>query len=512
MIAHGQNHATDPQLKHRILSLHEHAASDQAAIASGISLANLIDQAGRLVADTIRLRWSKRPVLVLAGPGHNGDDGRVAARYLRQAGWEVSEITLSSDPAQEFDRQAIAAEFNRAGLVVDALFGAGLNRPITPEESPQAAHLITMMQHQTTPRLAVDVPSGLHGDSGQVLGHGLGMAAQVTVTVTFCRLKPAHLLMPGRDLCGEIFCRDIGIKDNIFNCETFKHATQNIPRTYVNHPDLWRDALPHSRNDQHKYQRGQVLIRGGSMSGAARLAANAARRQGAGMVTIAVPMAKMGEYVQTEAGVILQPLAWGEWRHELTPPHLKRYAALLLGPGNAPDDATRLDVLAALATDKPVILDAGAITAFAGHSEMLRQAIKSRSPQAQNPILTPHAQEFQAIIPATIAASDDKLRKTREGAAWLGAVIIHKGRDSVIATPEGTAFINHNAPHSLATAGSGDVLAGLVAARLAAQMPAWAAAAASVFAHGLAAWRFDQVSATNLIAEDIAAHIYRDAG
>ena len=490
-----------PDHKHRVLTLAEHQAYDQASINAGIGLDQLIQHAGRVVAETIKLRWSKRRVLILSGPGHNGDDGRVAAQYLRQSGWDVAEINLPLSNPQNFNANFIQDQFAKAGLVVDALFGAGLNKAITPETSPLAANLIHALAHCRLPILAVDIPSGIHGDSGQIMG----MAAAATVTVTFCRKKPAHLLLPARDLCGEIILGDIGLGDAILAGDVYQNATSGLPPTYENHPSLWQAALPRRLADQHKYQRGPILIRGGAMSGAARLAAQAARRMGAGMVTLAIPNSARTDYAQTPAGVILKQLEWGNWSREFSQDKSNRYGSLLIGPGNEPDQATQNDVLAAIARQKPVVLDAGAITAFSGteqnFSDDLRRAIAAANTM---PILTPHAQEFTRLFSAHLPASNDKLAQTRQAAAWLGAVIIHKGSDSIIAAPDGTAIINHNAPPSLATAGSGDVLAGIIAALLAGGMkPIWAAAAA-VYLHGNAAHNFAKNHETAMIAEDIA--------
>ena len=493
-----------PNFKHRVLTLAEHSAYDQASIAASIGLDQLIDNAGRLVAETIKLRWSKRPVLILTGPGHNGDDGRVAAQYLRQSGWDVVEIALTTKNPQNIRENLITDQFSQAGLVVDALFGAGLNKAITPETAPLAAQLIERIAHCGRPILAVDIPSGIHGDSGQIMG----MAAAATVTVTFCRKKPAHLLLPARDLCGEIIVGDIGLGDEIFARDEFSNATNHIPQTYENHPDLWHDALPRRLAEQHKYQRGHVLIRGGAMSGAARLAAQAARRMGAGMVTLAIPETARADYAQCAAGVILQTMAWGNWRVELSPEKSHRYGALLIGPGNTPNDATREDVLVALARQKPVVLDAGAITAFAGSGQNFSDGLRSAIAAAKTmPVLTPHTQEFRNLFSDHITNSHDKLMQTRQAAAWLGAVIIHKGSDSVIAAPDGSAIINNNAPANLATAGSGDVLAGIVAALLAGGMPPFLAAASGVYLHGKAAQNFSKNHRKCLLAEDIAEYI-----
>ncbi|MCX8505084.1 MAG: NAD(P)H-hydrate dehydratase [Alphaproteobacteria bacterium] len=490
-----------PDHKHRVLTLAEHQAYDQASINAGIGLDQLIQHAGRLVAETIKLRWSKRRVLILSGPGHNGDDGRVAAQYLRQSGWDIAEINLPLSNPQIFNANFISEQFARAGLVVDALFGAGLNKAITPETSPFAAQLIQAMAHWRLPILAVDIPSGIHGDSGQIMG----MAASATATVTFCRKKPAHLLLPARDLCGEIIVGAIGLGDDIFARDDFINATSGLPPTYQNHPSLWQDALPRRLADQHKYQRGHAVIRGGNMSGAARLSAQAARRIGAGMVTLAIPDTARTDYAQTPAGVILKQLEWGEWAHEFSPDKSYRYGAILIGPGNEPDAATRADALAAIASQKPVILDAGAITAFAApggnYTEQLRSAIAAANTM---PVLTPHAKEFTRLFSAHLPASNDKLAQTRQAAAWLGAVIIHKGSDSIIAAPGGTAIINHNDPPSLATAGSGDVLAGIIAGLLAGGMKPQLAAAAAVYLHGNAAHHFAKNHETAMIAEDIA--------
>jgi ADP-dependent NAD(P)H-hydrate dehydratase / NAD(P)H-hydrate epimerase len=468
-----------------LLTPAEMAAADRAAIASGIAGSDLMAAAGRAVADAALARWSARPVAVLCGPGNNGGDGFVAARLLAAAGWPVRlgllgpRAALTGDAAHHAALWPGAVEplspalLDGAALVIDAIFGAGLARPV----EGIARATIEALGASGIPSLAVDVPSGLDGATGEVRG----AAAPAARTVTFFRKKPGHLLLPGRLLCGSLVLADIGIPAQALDAIA--------PRTHENGPALWLDRYPWPDADSHKYRRGSLLVLGGAlMTGAARLAARAAARSGAGLVTVAAPAAAWPIYAAALAGVIVRPLhGEPDFATLLADP---RRTAALIGPGAGVDDATRERALAALASGRATLLDADALTVFAGQPASLFAAIAGPT------VLTPHEGEFARIF-GDLAG--DKLARARAAAQRSGAVVLLKGADTVVAAPDGRAAINANAPPDLATGGSGDVLAGMIAGLLAQGLDRFMAACAGAWLHGEAARAFGP----GLVAEDL---------
>jgi hydroxyethylthiazole kinase-like uncharacterized protein yjeF len=469
-----------------LLTNAEMAEADRLAAAAGASVDALMRAAGIAVATATAARFPRGRILVLCGPGNNGGDGFVAARALAAAGRDVRVALLGRGP----DRGGAAARaasawagpvedlapdrLDGADVVIDAIFGAGLRR----ELDGAARATVEALAARGLPVVAVDVPTGVDGDTGAVRG----AAAAARVTVTFFRLKPGHLLLPGRALCGETICAEIGLPARVL--------AAIAPRCWGNGPALWRDRLPRPRLDGHKFARGHALVVGGAaLTGAARLAAQAALRAGAGLVTIAAPAEALGIYrAACDPALMVEGLGPdGAIDGALADP---RRSAILLGPGNGADAATRRRVAAALADGRPVVLDADALTAFAADPAALFAAI------AGPVVMTPHAGEFARLF----AASDDKLGAARAAAARSGAVVLLKGADTVVAAPDGRAAINANAPPDLATAGAGDVLAGTIAGLLAQGMPAFEAAAAGAWLHGAAA----AASGPGLIASDLA--------
>lgn len=444
----------------------------------------LMEAAGSAVANAVAGRWTKRPALVLCGPGNNGGDGFVAARHLLQAGWSVSLGLLGSkemlmgDAARQADLwpgtiQPLSMDLlDGKALVIDALFGAGLSRPL----SGVAAQLIQAIAERKIPVCAVDVPSGLDGASGQVLG----VAAPAEITVTFFRKKPGHLLMPGRLLCGKIELADIGIPASVLKAIA--------PATFENSPKLWLNAYPWPQLDTHKYRRGHVLVVGGPiMTGAARLSAMAAARVGAGLVTVAAPESAWSVYANALTSVMVQPFNDAHQFADILADERKN--ALVIGPGAGVSAITQAYVLAALATTRAVVLDADAISVFAPHPEKLFGAIKGPC------VLTPHEGEFGRLF----SAQGNKLDRARTAAKQSGAIVVLKGADTVIAASDGRAIINTNAPPELATGGTGDVLSGLIAGLMAQGMDAFYAAATAVWLHGQAATLFGP----GLVSEDL---------
>ena len=443
----------------------------------------LMQRAGEAVARELACRWMPRPVAVLCGPGNNGGDGFVAARTLAERGWPVRVKMLGNLDALRGAARAHAqrwtggieplgpAALDGAQIVVDALFGAGLNRPL----DSLVIDVLDMAARRRLPILAVDVPSGIMGDSGQDLG-----AARANCTVTFVRKKPGHVLLPGRDKCGSIVVADIGMPASVLD---------TVPvDTWENDPALWWGKLPQAQSSSNKYGRGHALLCGGyPMTGATRMAARAAARIGAGLTTIAVAHEAFAVYAAALTSIMVQPLLEQDDFSRLLED--TRYSAFLIGPGAGVNELTRARALAMLETGRPVLLDADAISAFAGDARILFDAIRGAC------VVTPHEGEFKRVFDT----GGDKLTRARRAARRSGAVIVLKGADTVIAAPDGRAIVNGNAPSTLATAGSGDVLGGIILGLLAQGMDAFPAAAAGVWLHGAAACAFGP----GLIAEDL---------
>ncbi|HEX4173862.1 MAG TPA: NAD(P)H-hydrate dehydratase [Acetobacteraceae bacterium] len=444
------------------------AHADAAAPALGVPGQTLMANAGRAVARAVQQRFRPCRTLVLAGPGNNGGDGYVAARLLQHQGWPVAVAALAAPRATSDAAHAAslwrgpsvpftAQETARSELVIDAVFGAGLARDVdgVVADTLRAARRV----------VAVDVPSGLDGATGAVRG----FAPQAILTVTFFRLKPGHLLLPGRELCGEIALADIGMPAGVWD---------RLPRTCLaNLPELWRLPMPDPLS--HKYSRGHVTIVGGAtMTGAARLAADAARRAGAGLVSIAAQGS--GDIYRTGSpGVLVSDASL----HDLLQD--QRRGVWVCGPGLGIEAATQALPLL-LSARRLVVADADVFSAFAGEPDALRGAA----------VLTPHAGEFARAFGGP---GRDRIASVRAAAARTGAAVLLKGADTVVAAPDGKAAVNVSAPPWLATAGSGDVLAGLIAGLLAQGMPAWDAAAAGAFLHG----RAGAIAGQGLIAEDL---------
>lgn len=466
-----------------VLSVAEMYRADALAMAGGIKGEWLMEAAGHAVARELRRRYPPCRVAILCGPGNNGGDGFVAARLLLRAGYVVrlallgEAVNLKGDAALMAQRwrggvEALSpAVLDGAAAVVDALFGAGLARPLTG----MVADIIAELGRRALPVIAVDVPSGVDGDTGAILG----AAPQAVATVTFFRKKPGHLLLPGRLVCGEVVVADIGIPATVL--------AEVEPPVAENCPALWQEFFPRPQAGGHKYMRGHVVVvGGGTMTGAARLAARAARRVGAGLATIAAPAEAQALYAAGDPGTMVACL--DDYAGLLADP---RKNAMVLGPGAGVGGALRERVLAALKAGKALVLDADALTSFADHSDVLFKALGG------NVVLTPHDGEFARLFGT---GGECRLERARQAAGRAGAVVLLKGADTVIAHPDGRAIINANAPPYLATAGSGDVLAGLIGGLLAAGMDAFAAAACGAWLHGAAAAAFGP----GLIAEDVA--------
>ena len=501
--------------KLELLTNSEMAEADRLSLAAGVCGMSLMERAGLAVAECAAgLAPEGLDVVVLCGPGNNGGDGFIAARLLRERGLSVrvhllgEAERLRGDAAEAARRWSgpiqpcSALALDGVGLIVDGLFGAGLTRDLGGE----ARALVERVNHwaRTTglPVVAIDVPSGLDGDTGAVRG----VAIEARATVTFFRFKPGHLLLPGRILCGEAHLADIGTPVSVL--EAIR------PRAFADIPELWRGLLPLPGVAAHKYVRGHTLVLSGGpwTTGAARLSARAALRMGAGLVTLASPRDALAINAAQLTAVMLTPCDG--------PADLalilrdQRKNALVLGPGAGVGKGTMDLVLEALRSDPPdraIVLDADALTSFEDDPVLLANAIK----RAGKPVvLTPHEGEFRRLFnnEGGLLESDrlhrenhetpfhSKLERARKAARESGAVLILKGPDTVIAAPDGRAAISFDAPPWLATAGSGDVLAGFVGGLLAQGMPLFEAACAAVWIHGACA----RGIGPGLIAEDLS--------
>jgi len=504
-----------PMTKLELLTTSEMAEADRLSIAAGVSGISLMERAGAAVADcALELAPRGRRVIVLCGPGNNGGDGFIAARLLRERGCDVQvhllgEVgRLRGDAAKAASRwdgpiePCSTLDLEPAGLVIDGLFGAGLTRDLDGQALALVERVNLWSQVSGLPVVAIDVPSGLDGDTGAVRG----AAIMARATVTFFRFKPGHLLLPGRTLCGEPHLADIG---------TPELALAAIrPRAFVDAPDLWRLLLPLPGVGAHKYARGHALVLSGGAwtTGAARLSARAALRVGAGLVTLASPREALAVNAAHLTAIMLTPCDGAADMAAILDD--KRKNALVLGPGAGVGKATMDIVLEALRSDPPdraLVLDADALTSFEDDPAMLAKAIKRGGKPV---VLTPHEGEFSRLFnsegrllesrPQLFQIGEtsfhSKLERARRAARESGATLILKGPDSVIASPDGRAAISFDAPPWLATAGSGDVLAGFVGGLLAQGMPMFEAACAAVWIHGACA----RAIGPGLIAEDLA--------
>ncbi|MFD2052627.1 NAD(P)H-hydrate dehydratase [Mesorhizobium calcicola] len=489
-------------MSNELLSPAQMSEADQLTIAAGpLDGYGLMQRAGEAVATKVLKRYpAATHVHVLCGPGNNGGDGYVVARILAGCGVGTT-IWASGTPRPETDA-ALAAkqcplkprplsgfDAEAGSIVVDALYGAGLSKPLSGDD----AKAVDTASALRLPVIAVDLPSGVSGASGEILGR----AFRADITVTFARKKPGHLLLPGRERCGEIVLADIGIGDGI--------VAQLAVSTFENGPDLWLRQFPVPAVDAHKYKRGHVGVFSGgpSATGAARLSALAAARSGAGAVTVLSPANAMQVNAAHLTSIMLRKADDSVDIDEFIGE--RRPSAFVLGPGFGVGERTRKFALALLSSALPrdtridgLVFDADAITSFREAPDVLFEA--SRRSDASALVMTPHDGEFARLFPGIagdIAAS--KLDKARLAAVRANAVIVYKGADTVIASPDGRAAINANGAPWLATAGSGDVLSGLTAGLLAQGMPAFEAACAAVWIHTEAGSLFGP----GLIAEDL---------
>jgi hydroxyethylthiazole kinase-like uncharacterized protein yjeF len=475
-----------------ILSVSEMYKADEEACTTGLTSLNLMESAGAAIAEVVQNICNDGRILILCGLGNNGGDGFVAARLLKNIGRNVRVVCLGTIDEIKGDARESASNwtdeigqfspsiFEDVQVVVDALFGIGLNRPV----SGLGGLIIEKLNETDLPCISVDIPSGVHGDTGQILGS----AVQADVCVTFFRRKPGHLLYPGKDNCGDVMVADIGIPVTVF---------KNIsPKIYENTPQLWLDDLPIPKVQGHKYDRGHAIVVGGNkLTGAAQLASFAALRSGAGLVTIASPPTASIVYRSGSPSIMVKDLNNDKEFSKFI--NHSRVKAILIGPGNGTNRETYDKVLTALAS-KPCVLDADALTVFEECPEVLFSALKNTS-KIKN-VITPHEGEFKRLFSNVISLKNTRSKiEIARSASSINAIIVLKGADTIITSPSGLICINTNSSPYLATAGSGDVLSGIILGLMAQGMKPFQAACAGVWLHA----ESGRVFGPGLVAEDI---------
>lgn len=462
-------------------------AADKFAGEHGVASLTLMENAGRTVAEALTARFERERVVVLCGPGNNGGDGFVVARNLKTRGFDVSLALLGDRAALKGDAAEMAKRWDgtvsalslesikNADAVVDALFGAGLARPL----EGVAKDVVAALNKSNIPVVAIDVPSGLHGDLARPIA---GECVEADVTVTFFRKKPAHVLMPGRLYCGTVIVADIG---------TPQDAIAAIrPKMFENGPGLWNYPWP--KPLAHKYARGHcVIVSGARTLGAARLAARGALRIGAGLVSVASPPEAVEAHSAALEAIMVKPFAGAAGLADLLSD--KRFNAVAIGPGCGVERSTQELVGAVLASSAASVLDADALTSFADDPKALFLRLR------ESCVLTPHEGEFERIFPGVLKQSPTRIEAASAAAAVANCTVLLKGPDTVIASRDGAVIINTNAPPALATAGSGDVLTGMIAGLLAQGMDSFHAAACAAWLHGEAA----NIFGPGLISEDL---------
>jgi hydroxyethylthiazole kinase-like uncharacterized protein yjeF len=449
-----------------ILTVAQMAAADRAAVERGTPIVVLMERAGEAVAQAVRARYAHRRVVIWCGPGDNGGDGYVAARHLRRRGWQVV-VEAAYPPSSDACRWAasrwkgevrpLSAELAADTLYIDALFGAGLSRPLEGEVAKlaRASH-----EPLSSTIVAVDTPSGVHGDTGKPLGDA---AFRADLTVTFHRRKPAHVLMDGRKACGEIVLADIGLS-SVGGGDLFE-----------NDPDLWGKRFPWPALDAHKHMRGRLKVVSGEMwnTGAARLAARGGLRIGAGAVTVLSPPGALAVNAAHLEAIMLAPFG--------TEADLAVAAeqadAVIIGPAAGVGEATAQNLQALTQTGAALVVDADALSSFRHDVDTLFACLD------RDDVLTPHPGEFERIFPGLVARSPERIAAAREAAKRAGAVVLLKGPDTVVAAPDGRAAVSLNGTPWLATAGSGDVLAGFIGGLIAQGMESFEAACAGAWIH-----------------------------
>ncbi len=483
----------------KVLSVQQVYAAEKRAIMSGLSGMQLMENAGQLIFEEIARRYPEGRIIVLCGPGNNGGDGYVIARLLKAVGREVlvykiqDQGAIKGDAEQAFEDIHLTVEdasmllhgsldgkheIRSGDVIVDAVFGVGLNRPLEAE----VKDLVEFINSTGAQIVSVDLPSGSNGDATFIPK----TSVRADVTVTFSALKAAHVLFPFAEQCGEVVVGEIGLS---------KFFGDNLPKVFVNSPEVWGEALCWPDGLSHKHSRGRLGIVAGpkSATGAARLSAIAGARTGAGHTTLLGRSDVMQELAAHCASVMTKPYESVEELINLT----DRMNAIVVGPGLGLTEVNRLEILSLLKRRSPIVLDADAISLFADGPGELVSHLHSKC------VLTPHQQEFERLYPGLFKSADNKIEAALQAARMSNAVVVLKGADTVIASPDGLVSVNVHASPFLATAGSGDVLSGIIAGWLAQGLKPFDAACAAVWIHGDASL----LGGAGLIAEDLAEYL-----
>jgi hydroxyethylthiazole kinase-like uncharacterized protein yjeF len=476
-----------------VVTAAEMQAAEARCFAAGTPSLDVMEKAGAAVSDLVKARFAPCPVAVLCGPGNNGGDGYVIARHLGTCGFDVTVAALCPREQMRGDAASMAAKWDgpvealsaqtmqrlmQLPLWIDALFGTGLNRPLPALPGLDKTWLEPAHDSKRPKIIAVDMPSGLRADHA----NAAGCLWRADMTVTFGAKKPCHIFAPAQNFCGEVYVADIGLADYIETKTFVQSAEDGIA--------LLKNILIPTHD--HKYNRGALYVASGPRhkTGAARLAARAGLRAGAGVVTLLAPPDAMDIIAAHETAIMVEAIESAEdVVQHLTARH---HSALVIGPAHGVTARTQQFVTAALKTGKPVVLDADALTTFAGNSKAFFDLCHDRV------VMTPHAGEFSKLFPE-FSGVDTPATAARLAAQQSGAVIVLKGPTTVIAAPDGHVRINTHATPWLATAGSGDVLAGLMGAMLLQYASAFDAACAAVWLHGACGVH----SGPGLIAEDL---------
>jgi hydroxyethylthiazole kinase-like uncharacterized protein yjeF len=474
-----------------ILTCEEVRRCEALAVAGGLSMAELMRRAGEACAQALMRLFPTGRVLVLCGPGNNGGDALVAAATLREAGRsvEVFEGVARAGSAERAGAKALWGgsakpladlKLSPEDIVLDGLFGSGLGRPLAGE----LAIWVERVNASGARILAIDAPSGSFGDRGDLPGPVI----RADATVTFGAFKPVHCLHPAAGTCGRVEIAEIGFG-------AFIPGVSGVPGasgTWMNAPDLWAERLPWPGASSHKHARGRLgVVSGGVAStGAARLAAGAGLRAGAGVVTLLCPPSALSVIASHLTAVMCASFSAPGALIGLT----TGMTAIVIGPAAGVGAATRANVEALARSGRRLVLDADALTVFAGAAAELRGVLQADA------VLTPHPGEFERLFPGLLTSSPNRIHAARAAAEASGAVVLLKGADTVIAHPDGRAAVNGHASPFLATAGSGDVLAGVIGGLMAQGMDAFTAACAGAWMHGEAGRRLGP----GLTAEDLS--------
>ncbi|VAV90167.1 NAD(P)H-hydrate epimerase / ADP-dependent (S)-NAD(P)H-hydrate dehydratase [hydrothermal vent metagenome] len=467
--------------------------ADKQAIASGITPVTRMENAGSGAAESITARYEKCKTLILCGPGANGGDGYVIARKLHEAGWSVDVMALTAPVAgsdAEFMAQQCPVDASSRvrqlptdiELIVDCLYGAGLNRALDADTT----QLIHQVNQHKSPVVAIDLPSGIFGDSNG----GFAPCIVADTTITFAVKKLAHVLEPERSFCGVVEVVDIGFPDGMIS---------DMPEVALeNSPCLWSQIPVQPGAQSHKHNRGRLWVGCGGhlQTGAARLAARAGLRIGAGWVMLGGSKKAMQVCAAHETSIVLQTRP----KHQSMAKTLQTSPVpdcVILGPAGGIGARMRADILDVLRSGIAAVLDADALRVMSAEPEVFFELCN------ENTVLLPHEAEFLGLFPDLNQTFGHKINRVKAAASRAGCTVLLKGADSVIANATGRAVVNTKTSAWLATLGTGDVLAGMVGGLMAQRVGGMDATCAAVWIHGA----LGQNLGAGLIAEDLPNEI-----